>query len=139
MASEIIGLIISIGAFLFILFGHLLRSPTPQTEEQKKKLKDFLDALKKDMQTDEDEEDEEEEFRPLIIMSKAPPPKPQPPPAPKKPPAPAIPKVVVQKPVEIISLEEPHQPLIRSLKEMVLMREILDSPRAYRPWNIRHF
>lgn len=136
MVSEIIGLLISIGAFLFILFGHLMRSPTPQTEEQKKKLKDFLDALKKDMQTDEDD-DEEEEFQPLIKMPKVPPP--PPPPVPQKLPVPVAPKVIAKKPIVIAELEAPQKPLIHSLREMVLMREILDTPRAYRPWNIRHF
>lgn len=134
MVSEIIGLIISIGAFLFILFGHLLRSSTPQTDEQKKKLKDFLDALKKDMQVDE--EDEEEEVRQMIIRPKAPPP---PPPSPPMPQAPVVSKTVVKKPIESVQAPAHHEPLIHSLKQMVLMREIMDAPRAYRPWNIRHF
>jgi hypothetical protein len=130
--SEFIGLIISIAAFLFVLFGNFLKKSAPQTDEQKKKLKDFLDALKKDMQVDEEDE-EEEEMRPIFIKQKAPPP---PPPQPQTP----IPqKNLVKKQVVPQPVKASPQPLIRSAREMVLMREILDSPRAYRPWNIRHF
>jgi outer membrane biosynthesis protein TonB len=130
--SEFIGLIISIAAFLFVLFGNFLKKSAPQTDEQKKKLKDFLDALKKDMQVDEEAE-EEEEVRPILIKQKAPPP------PPLQPPTPMPQKNLVKKQVAPQPVKTSPQPLIRSAREMVLMREILDSPRAYRPWNIRHF
>lgn len=129
-SSEFIGLIISIGAFIFVLFGHLIKKPVPQTEEQKKKLKDFLDALKKDMQVDDVEE--EEEIRPTVVKQNAPPQPPQPQMS-------ISPKPVAKKTAAPEAVKSSPLPLIRSAREMVLMREILDSPRAYRPWNIRHF
>lgn len=100
---------------------------------RKKKLKDFLDALKKDMQVDEEAEEEEEEIRPMLIKQQTPPP---PPPQPQRP---ILPKAVAKKTAAPPPVKTSPQPLIRSAREMVLMREILDSPRAYRPWNIRHF
>lgn len=127
--SELFGLLISLVAFLFILFGQGLLRPknlSPQEEEaRKKRLKEFLKNVNADM---EDEEEEEEE---RIVLPLPPPVVKPPSPRPVAPPAPVIIKKVHEK-----SVPEPAKKhSVDFRKKMVIFKEMLDKPRAYRPWN----
>lgn len=126
--SEWIGFIISIGAFLFLVYNQLFGGGRKKNPEQERRLKEFLAGLKQDM--GRMEEQEEEEYRPLPRKVMQPPP--------------PLPKPVFHK--EMARSEEPRamppkskKRRLPSGKQMILIRELLDTPRAYRPWTTQHF
>lgn len=131
---ELIGLLISLGAFLFIFFGQAVKKKGPEEAKQSKKLQDFLDSLKKDMEVDEEEDEEKE-----VVMVRPLPPKP---PAPPSTPPMILDKspMMIKKPMQLTKVgAKKRASIIRSKRDLVLLREVMDQPRAYRPWTISHF
>lgn len=122
IVQEWIGFIITIGAFLFLIYFHLFGGKK-KDPEQEKRLKEFLEGLKADMGGTS---------RPMPTGKQV---------ERKQPPVPPQPKL---QPVKraVAAPSSAHTIAKRRIpkgKQMVIYREIIDQPRAYRPWTMQHF
>ncbi len=131
--SEWIGLFISLFAFAFLVWHNLMGKGRPETEEQKKRLEEFLKGVNADMQP---------KTTPSLPKPKTHPPKVKQAKVQREQPKPMMrksPQAEVRSFASGPSIVATSVKGLRSKKQMVIFRELLDSPRAFRPWDIYKF